>query len=168
MRFRYLIETHLWGNKPTGVTQILQHHRLTDDFFFTNVKVQKGFVFLTLSWQPLGPLLKVKLLVGYMRVSMCRVGTADLRRINCPKIATKYTWSQHWDCIKLRKQPNDNRQNNTTHFGHSADLKEFPEHGCTSDKRFVTPTSINYWRLVKELEYQRLSYLQETHYVKSH
>ena len=114
-------------------------------------------------WQPLGPLLKVKLLVGYMRVSMCRVGTADLRRINCPKIATKYTWSQHWDCIKLRKQPNDNRQNNTTHFGHSADLKEFPEHGCTSDKWFVTPTSINYWRLVKELEYQRLSYLQETY-----
>ena len=36
-----------------------------------------------ISWQPLGPLLKVKLLVGYMCVSICRVGTADLRQNVC-------------------------------------------------------------------------------------
>ena len=33
-----------------------------------------------MSWQPLGPLLKVKLLVGYMRSCLCRVGTVNSRR----------------------------------------------------------------------------------------
>ena len=32
------------------------------------------------AWQPLGPLLKVKLLVGYMRSGLCRVGTVNSRR----------------------------------------------------------------------------------------
>ena len=43
------------------------------------------------------PLLKVYLLVSYMSVSMCRVGTANPRRCGCPKLATGYTngnWKQ--------------------------------------------------------------------------
>ncbi len=36
--------------------------------------------FGTFSWQQLGPLLKVKLLVGYMRNRLCRVGTVNSRR----------------------------------------------------------------------------------------
>ena len=39
-----------------------------------------------LTWQPLGPLLKVKLFVGYMRVSMYRVGTANLQPHNVQSV----------------------------------------------------------------------------------
>ena len=45
---------------------------------FVNLGVVKPFCFgAKTTWQPLGLLLKVKLLVGYMHVSMYRVGTAN-------------------------------------------------------------------------------------------
>ena len=60
-----------WASRLNG------DHQLGKTLFFWIFKVEKC------TWQPLGPLLKVILLVGYISAVMSRCGTGEFRATDC-------------------------------------------------------------------------------------
>ena len=66
------------------------------------------------TWQPLGPLLKVKLLVGYMRSCLCRVGTVNSRRQSVLEPQNKDKHETFGIAFKLWRKLNKTNQPTTS------------------------------------------------------